>query len=471
MFKTLTAAWREFTATVLTKGFLIGVLIVPLIAVVVMPLAILLISNKPPAVQGSVAIIDLTKTPDGSPAAADRLAAALTTEALAKRLGLDVEESLERAEKIVAENTDSPEAKAAIGSARAAAGNAVVDAPKVEPVILPQGADIEAAKKEVLEGTVFDGSRLAVVIVKPDAVVRPEGQEEFGGFDMFVKARLDARAQRVLARQARDAIVDARIDASGGSPDEIRRLTRLDTPTPLTVTEAGEKSSGEFQQMIIPLAFMMLLWIAVFTGGQYLMTSTIEEKSNRVMEVLLSAVSPLQLMTGKILGQMSAGLVILVLYSGLGIGSLIMLSRMDLLVWSNVLFLVIFFFLAFFMIASFMAAIGSAVTDIHEAQTLLTPVMLVVLTPMFLMMPIIFNPKSTLATVLSFIPPVNPFVMILRLSSSDPPPMWQVFASIGVGILGVLFCLWACAKIFRIGVLMYGKPPNLATLIKWIRLA
>ncbi len=470
MFKTLHVAWREFTATVLTKGFLIGVLIVPLVALLAMPLAILLISSKPPAVKGTVAIIDRTGA-SGEAQAATRLAESLTTDAIAKRLGLDLTESIERAEKFVAENTESEQARAAMGTAKVAAGSAQVDAPQIEPVVLPADTDIEAAKKELLEGTVYDGSRLALIIVEPDAVRRAEGEEEFGGFEMFVKARLDARAQRLLSRQARDAIVDARIDASGGSPDEIRRLTRLETPTPLTVTEAGEKSSGELQQMMVPLAFMMLLWIAVFTGGQYLMTSTIEEKSNRVMEVLLSAVSPLQLMTGKILGQMSAGLLILVLYSGLGIGTLITMSRMDLIVWSNVLFLIIFFFLAFFMIASFMAAIGSAVTDIHEAQTLLTPVMLIVLTPMFLMMPIIWNPKSTLATVLSFIPPINPFVMILRLSSSDPPPMWQVFASIAVGILGVLVCLWGAAKVFRIGVLMYGKPPNLATLIKWIRMA
>jgi len=107
----------------------------------------------------------------------------------------------------------------------------------------------------------------------------------------------------------------------------------------------------------------------------------------------------------------------------------------------------------------------------REAQALMTPVMIILIIPMMLWMPIMRNPNSTFSTVVSFIPPINPFVMVLRLSGSEKIPQWQILGSIGIGALSAIFAAWAAGKIFRIGVLMYGKPPNLPTLIRWIRMA
>jgi len=215
---------------------------------------------------------------------------------------------------------------------------------------------------------------------------------------------------------------------------------------------------------------MILLVMSVMIGGQYLLTTTVEEKSSRVVEVLLSAVSPMQLMTGKVLGQMGVGLTLLVIYSGLGIVALVMFARQYLDI-AQIAYLFIFFVLAYFMIASLLAAVGSAVNDMREAQSLQTPVMMVVIVPYVLWMPISRDPNSMLATVLSFVPPISPFVMMMRVTSTSPPPMWQVAASIAVSIVGAYLCVWFAAKIFRIGLLMYGKPPNLKTLIKWVRMA
>ena len=91
--------------------------------------------------------------------------------------------------------------------------------------------------------------------------------------------------------------------------------------------------------------------------------------------------------------------------------------------------------------------------------------------PYILWMPITRDPNGPFATLCSFLPPINSFVMVLRLSSSQPPPMWQAFVAVGIGIVTVYVALKCAAKVFRIGVLMYGKPPNVATLIKWIRMA
>jgi ABC-type Na+ efflux pump permease subunit len=219
------------------------------------------------------------------------------------------------------------------------------------------------------------------------------------------------------------------------------------------------------------MAFMILLWISVFTGGQFLLTSTIEEKSNRIMEVLLSAVSPLELMVGKILGQMGAGMLILVLYSCAGITGLVVSQRTHLVDWSTLALVVVYFFLAYGFISCMMAAVGSAVNDIHEAQALIGPLMMVIIAPMILMNPIIMDPQGVLATTMSFIPGVSPFVMVLRICSSQPPPIWQIAATIILGAVTVVICAKFAAKIFRIGVLMYGKPPNFATFIRWIRMA
>jgi ABC-2 type transport system permease protein len=116
-----------------------------------------------------------------------------------------------------------------------------------------------------------------------------------------------------------------------------------------------------------------------------------------------------------------------------------------------------------------MVAVGSAVNDMHEAQSLVTPIIMVMIIPVMFAAPIAQDPTSNFSTVMSFVPPFNTFAMLVRLASSVPPPWWQVWLSIGVGLGSVLAAVWFAAKVFQIGLLMYGKPPNLATLIRWVR--
>jgi ABC-2 type transport system permease protein len=215
----------------------------------------------------------------------------------------------------------------------------------------------------------------------------------------------------------------------------------------------------------------MLLFMGVMTGGQTLLTSTVEEKSSRVIEVLLSAVSPMQLMTGKLLGQMVVSMIVLGLYIGMGLTVLTSLSLFGLFNPWLILYLLIFFVIMYLVFGSLMMAVGAAVNEMREAQGLMTPLMLLLMIPWFLWFPISRDPNSTLSVVISFIPPINTFAMLLRMSSSAPPPWWQVWLSIGVGVASVFASLWFAAKVFKIGLLMYGKPPNLATLIRWARSA
>jgi len=120
------------------------------------------------------------------------------------------------------------------------------------------------------------------------------------------------------------------------------------------------------------------------------------------------------------------------------------------------------------MVASMMSAVGSAVSDLREAQSLVGPVMMILMVPLILWAPIIDNPNGWLATVVSFVPPATPFVMILRLTAStEPVPMWQTLASIVWGFGCAVGMLWIASRIFRVGVLMQGKPPTPKELLRW----
>jgi ABC-2 type transport system permease protein len=158
-------------------------------------------------------------------------------------------------------------------------------------------------------------------------------------------------------------------------------------------------------------------------------------------------------------------------YILLGLLTLTSFSMFGLLEPILILYLFIFFVIGFFTLGSLMMAAGAAVNDMREAQSLMTPLMLIMILPWFLMVPVSRDPDSTLAMVASFVPPLNTFGMLLRLASTQPPPLWQVWASIAIGILGVIGATWVAAKIFRIGLLMFGKPPDFKTLVRWVRAA
>jgi ABC-2 type transport system permease protein len=116
-----------------------------------------------------------------------------------------------------------------------------------------------------------------------------------------------------------------------------------------------------------------------------------------------------------------------------------------------------------------MAAIGSAVSDLQEAHALVTPAMLVLFVPMILFVPVSQSPNGVLAVVTSYIPLLTPFVMILRVTAAEPIPLWQIISATAVGFIGVFLMVWMAARIFRVGVLMTGKPPSPMELIKWMR--
>lgn len=475
MIRTLLVAWREFTSVVFTKGFLIGVLIPPLMMAIA-GFAVVLIKNaEGPRVRGRFAVVDQTGVV--GPRVSQRL-----PDDLANRR----KEGKEKAAKAMEETTKKlnlPPDKLATGQAMAQSNiDAMFPQADITVELLPPDANTETLKNTLRQteikarGEEAGAPLLAVAVIGPGALeADPDGK--FGSFDLFVAPKLDVEIQGTFERSVGESIVDARIagdakiTAAGIDAKRLRAMLTRPNIEPITMTKTGERKSMGELQMLIPVGFMLLMMVSVMTTGQYLLTTVVEEKSSRVMEVLLSAVSPMQLMTGKIIGHMSVGVLIIAIYGGAGVAGLIIFALTQLVTPLTLLLLVGYFVVAAVTMAAIMAAIGSAVNELREAQTLMTPVMMITVLPWMIWFFIQRAPNSTLATTLSFIPVISPFVMVLRLGGSEPVPSWQHPVALLIGAATSLFVLWAAAKIFRIGVLMYGKPPNFSTLIKWVRLA
>ncbi|MEQ9097218.1 MAG: ABC transporter permease [Phycisphaerales bacterium] len=458
MKRVLHVAAREFASTVLTKGFLIGAVVVPAIIAVAIPVIIFIISQqKAPAVVGTVAIID----PTGE--VAPRLTEYLSPQAIAERRG----ELARRVSEALPGMPAAPD-----GSMDQAMAMAQGELPQLTVEVLPPDADFDQAKERIRQAVKDDpNSTIAVARIDPDAVVKGDSEEQFGAFALTHMPRLDERIVGEIESGLRRGVLDARYQANGFEKTAIQALTTVNAENTTEVTEQGERESTSAMSFILPMVMMLLVLGAVFTGGQYLLTTTVEEKSNRVVEVLLSAVSPTQLMAGKILGQMLVGLAMLTIYSGVGISALIAFSLGDLISPLDLVWMFLFFLTGYGMIASLMAAAGAAVNDLREAQTFMTPIMMFMMIPYLMMLVIPRAPNSMLAIVLSFTPPINPFIMMLRIASNDPPPLWQILLSLLVSAAGAVVAVWLAGKIFRVGMLMFGKPPNFRTLIRWVRMA
>jgi len=443
MKKVFWIALREFIATVATKAFVIGLLFLPVIVGVTL-FAINLMNDDDYRAVGKIAILD----PTGRVTAEARQV--LSSNAMEARLASQLRET----DSLLAASADLVESLD-IG-------------PEFTLMQLSADASIDDEKQYLLLPPEA-GGLLALVEIHADAIEAESTESDFGSYDLYVAPNIDDRESDAVEFMLEDAIVNLRFETYGLERETIDRLTRISGEQSITVTETEERETFGALNVMLPAAFMFLLLIGIMGGGQGLMTSTIEEKSSRVVEVLLSAVSPLELMAGKLFGFMSVALVGMIIYLAAGLFALTSFSLFGLIDPMLIVYLFIFFVIAFFTVGSVMMAIGAAVNELREAQSLMMPVTILIMMPWFLWLPISRDPNSALSVSVSFIPPINTFGMLLRLSSTEPPPTWQVWLSIGIGLLFVYVSIWCAARIFRIGLLLTGKPPNFKTLIRWIR--
>jgi ABC-2 type transport system permease protein len=444
-------ATREFVASAGNKGFLIGLLLMPALLGVAVVLTPRIINSRSPQVRGDVAVVD----PTGQVTA--RLRTMLDPANVRSRREANVRRTL--AATVPAAQADS---------AVAASQSVLAQVPELRILERPGDTDL-AQQKAWLLGGGNGGRPLAVIVVHPQAVTRSAADGEFGSYDLYVSSTLDDPTEAAIAEGVREALVDARLATSNLDRAAIDATMRVQRPQSVIVSAAGEQRSQRAFTRALPFALGIVLFIAIVVGGQALMTSTIEEKSSRVVEVLLAAISPFELMAGKLLGQLGVGLLVMAVYLSLGVLALFQFAMFGLVDPMLAVYAILFFLISYLVFGALMMSIGAAVNSTAEAQSLMAPVMILLLAPYILSPAIGRAPNSTFSIVASFVPPVNTFVMMARLASDSPPPVWQVLLTVLVGLGAAAAAVWFAAKVFKIGLLMHGKPPTFATFVRWAR--
>jgi ABC-2 type transport system permease protein len=252
------------------------------------------------------------------------------------------------------------------------------------------------------------------------------------------------------------------------------------------VTEG--KLTGQSAEAAFWLAYIvnLIMYLTLLLYGMQVMTAVVEEKSNRIVEVLISSLTPFQLLLGKVIGVGAVGLVQLGIWGGTGFYLTSILGprrtgveelaldgstqsfTMPSVSVELVMVVMLFFLLGFFLYSALYAAIGSMCTTTQEAQQANTPVTMMIAVGMISMFGLINEPSGTLARVLTFIPFFTPIVMPVRYAIA-PMGWFEVLVAALVVVLGLLAVTWIAARIYRIGILSYGKKPSLKELWAWVR--
>jgi ABC-2 type transport system permease protein len=336
-------------------------------------------------------------------------------------------------------------------------------------LIEPIGEGEPESARSRLVRAVVEG-RLDGFLVLPEHALERSAAEYYG---KNVTNRGDIR---LLDRVVEEVLIGARLASAGLDADRVRKLTRpLDLKT-IRVSERGEREDRGMTTFLFSTTMMMLLYVSVLMWGQAVMTGVIEEKANRVVELTISAMPPLQLFAGKLLGVGSAGLtqlgVWVVSISLVSLFGTPMLAASDMPmpeITPLILFsFPVFFLLGYFLYAAMYAAIGAAVNTIQEAQNLVFPVMMPLVVSVMFFPVVIQNPESPLSIGLSLIPFASPLLMFLRITVLAPP-WWQIALSIAITLATIAFVTWASARVYRIGILMYGKRPTFPEILRWVR--
>lgn len=449
-------AKREFIATVATRAFIIGLFILPAMIALFAIIGPHIFNFEDFQLKGEIVVID----PTGR--VLPELRNTYDPERIVARRKEETRKALERMPLKIKELTDTAEV--------AGVEDSLLPIPELHILTRPPDTDIEK-EKAWLNTQSKEMPRLALIVIHPDAVEPANDYMQYGTYDFYVPPHLSDQARGEIQHGLHDAIVSARLSASTFDETAIHAIFNLPSVRSVTVTPTDQQETVRGFNTFLPAVFGFLLIMGVMGGGGQLLTTMVEEKSSRVVEVLLSAVSPIELMAGKLLGQMAVSLIGLGLYIVMGIVMLTSFALFGLFDISLIFYLLIFFVITYLVMGSVMMAVGAAVNEMKEAQGLMMPLSIVFMIPWILWFPISRNPDSILSVVMSFIPPMNTFAILLRMASNSPPPFWQVWLSILIGIGSVLGAIWFTAKVFRIGLLMYGKPPNFATLLRWVRSA
>jgi len=280
---------------------------------------------------------------------------------------------------------------------------------------------------------------------------------------------------------ASEAVQAERLRRAGLEGVDVVALTRRVNVDDASITETGEEGRGAIGTFIFAYVIAILIYMITALYGQGVLRSVLEEKTNRIAEVLVSSVRASNLMMGKIVGVGAAAILQVAIWV---IAIVIIATRSDAIARSigvppeafaalsipigQGLLFVAYFVLGFLLFASLFAAVGAAITSEQEAQSVAVPVMVPLFIPLILSFQITAEPTSTMATFLGVFPLTSPMTMPMRISAA-PIPTIQIVASLVFLVLGLWIMAWIGGKVFRIGILSTGKRPSLREVMVWLR--
>lgn len=332
-------------------------------------------------------------------------------------------------------------------------------APKYQ-VILLQNADFSIMKKQALE--LLDSSVISCYLVIPSDV------KDSLRVQYYSKNIGNFKDQSEISASFNEVLSMARMQDAGLDASIINQLTRDVDFKIIDVGEKGEeKEANKMLSFLTPIIFVLMLFFAIFMSAQMLLRSVLDERTNRLVEILLSSISPTELMSGKILGLGMLGLTQLVLYMAVGY-YVSAWKGLELITSSNTMFFLIYFILGYLFYAAIFASIGAVFNNEHDAQQAVSIFSFITVIPLIMSSYVITNPNSLTSTILSFIPFITPFFMILRIGI-EIPPLWEIISTSILLAIFVWLVMRMAGKIFRVAILMYGKRPTLPEIIQWIR--
>jgi ABC-2 type transport system permease protein len=272
-----------------------------------------------------------------------------------------------------------------------------------------------------------------------------------------------------------DGVRSVRLSELGIDPSRLRGLSASVPITRLGLVERDPatgriqeaRKRGELEGFFVPFAVAMIMAMIVMIGSAPMLQNVTQDKSQRIVEMLLGTVTPLELMAGRVLGSVGVSLTSSFLYVAGGILVVNGMGLSGMLPVSILPWFYIYLLLDVVMLCAFAAALGAACSTPQDAQNLAIVLLAPCIVPMFTMVTVLRQPNGMMATVLSLIPPFTPILMLLRQAIPNGVPAWQPW----VGLVGIavfaMATVWAASRIFRVAILMQGKPPKLAEMMRW----
>ena len=372
-------------------------------------------------------------------------------------------------------------ASAVIQAAEEASRRPLVNAPnalRVMPHFIFEEVKPEAdetAQLLSLSGQIRTGELSLVIDISADALL-PSDAAQKEPVHFYSNASGVDQSGFSLPAAVNDGLRSVRLSKLGIDPARIPGVLQdvpvaavsLLTKDPVTGKITGGDKKNPVQAVLVPVFLAALLMIVVLAGAAPHLGAVAEDKMQRVFEMLLCSASPFELMMGKVVASLGASLTSSVFYILGGLAALTGMAAFGLAPLNLLPWFFVYLIAEVAMLSAWSVALGSACNTPQDAQSLAFLLILPVMIPMLMLTPILQQPNGALATAMSFIPPFTPMIMLLRQAMPGGVPWWQLL----VGLIGMIVfaaaVIWAAARIFRIGILSQGKAPKLAELAQWV---